>query len=116
MVWAHWCPHCQNDLPALATFLDAAGSDFPHVRVVTITTSIDDTRGNPLVPYLDASQFPFPVLVDPDGRLAASLGTPAFPFWVITGPDGQVLLRQPGEFGADQLGNLFASIEEFVAG
>ena len=116
LVWAHWCPHCQNDLPALATFLEESGADYPHVQVVTITTSIDDTRGNPLVPYLDASQFPFPVLVDPDGSLATSLGTPAFPFWVVTGPDGQVLLRRPGEFGPDQLPNLFDSIEEFVAG
>lgn len=116
LVWAHWCPHCQNDLPALATFMDDAATDYPHVQVVTITTSIDDSRGNPLVPYLDASQFPFPVLVDTDGSLAASLGTPAFPFWVVTGPDGEVLLRRPGAFGNEQLPNLFGSIEEFVTG
>jgi thiol-disulfide isomerase/thioredoxin len=116
VVWAHWCPHCQADLPALATFLTEAAEDYPHVQVVTISTSIDDSRGNPLVPYLDASQFGFPVLVDPDGSLATSLGTPAFPFWVVTAPDGQVLLRRPGEFGRDQLASLFGSIEEFVAG
>ena len=114
LVWAHWCPHCQRELPELADFWETSAEQYPHVELVTVSTSIDDARGNPMVPYLDSSQFPFPVLVDPTGALAATFGTPAFPFWVVTGPDGRVLFRQPGAFGADQLPGLFDSVEEFV--
>ena len=85
------------------------------MELVTVTSSIDADRGNPLVPYLDESQFPFPVLMDETGSLAATFGTNAFPFWVITDAEGRVLLRQPGAFGTDQLPGLFASVQEFVS-
>lgn len=114
LVWAHWCPYCQRELPELAELISTAADDYPHVQVVTVTSSIDPTRGNPLEAYLDTSDFPFPVLVDATGSLASVFGTNAYPFWVITDPDGRVLLRQPGAFGVDQLPGLFASVEEFV--
>ncbi len=114
LIWAHWCPHCQRELPDLAEFWSVSAEDYPHVRVVTVSSAIDEARGNPLTAYLEDSQFPFPVLVDESGSLAATFGTTAFPFWVITGPDGRVLFRQPGAFGADQLAGLFTSVEEFV--
>lgn len=116
LIWAHWCPHCQTELPELSAFWEQAAADYPHVEVVTITSSIDPSRGNPLEAYLDESGFPFPVLVDPDNSLATTLGTTAFPFWVVTGPDGRVLLRRPGALGLDQMTGLFGSVEEFVAG
>ncbi len=115
LVWAHWCPHCQNDLPVLQDVWVTAAPDLPHVQIVTITTAIDESRGNPLIPYLEASQFAFPVLVDTDGSLAAKLGTNAFPFWVITGPDGRVILRRPGALGPDQIQGLLFDLEDFAS-
>ncbi len=116
LVWAHWCPHCQDELPVLSEFWAQSADDFPNVDVVTITSSIDPTRGNPLEAYLDGSNFPFPVLIDPDNALATTMGTTAFPFWIVTGPDGRVLLRRPGALGLDQMAGLFGSVEAFVSG
>jgi thiol-disulfide isomerase/thioredoxin len=90
MVWAHWCPYCQQELPGLAE-LAATGGIPEGVELVTITTSIDPARGNPLDGYLDELQPRFPVIVDADGRLAAVLRTTAFPYWVIVAGDGTVL-------------------------
>lgn len=90
MVWSHWCPYCQQELPGLADL--AAGGQIPEgTELVTITTSIDPTRGNPLEEYLAELQPEFPVLVDPDGTLSAQVSTPAFPYWVIIAGDGTVL-------------------------
>jgi thiol-disulfide isomerase/thioredoxin len=90
MVWAHWCPYCQQELPGLVD-LAATGGIPEGVELVTITTSIDPTRGNPLDDYLSGLQPGFPVIVDGDGRLAAALRTTAFPYWVIVAGDGTVL-------------------------
>jgi thiol-disulfide isomerase/thioredoxin len=90
MVWAHWCPYCQQELPGLAE-LAATGGIPEGVELVTITTSIDPTRGNPLDDYLAGLQPGFAVIVDGDGRLAAALRTTAFPYWVIVAGDGTVL-------------------------
>jgi thiol-disulfide isomerase/thioredoxin len=116
LVWAHWCPHCQDELPELSAFWADSAEQFPNVDVVTITSSIDPTRGNPLEAYLDGSGFTFPVLVDQDNELATTMGTTAFPFWVVTGPDGRVLLRRPGALGLDQMAGLFGSVDAFVSG
>ncbi len=111
LVWAHWCPYCQQELPALAEWWPANAARFPNTDFVTITTSIDDAGSNPLVPYLDSSQFPFPVLVDPDLSIAGQFGTSAFPFWVVTDGNGQVVLRVAGAIGIEAIDSIFTQLE-----
>jgi thiol-disulfide isomerase/thioredoxin len=115
MVWAHWCPHCQAELPEVADWYSANAGIFPNTELVSVTTSIDPSRGNPLEPYLDESAFPFPVLVDPDYRLASQFGTSAFPYWVVTASDGTVLLRIAGRVGLAQVENIFTELESLTA-
>jgi thiol-disulfide isomerase/thioredoxin len=109
MVWAHWCPYCQEELPLMTQWQNENGDALEGFEIVSVTTAMDDTAANPLVPYLDSSQFPFPVLVDEDGRLARQLGVNAFPFWVFTAPDGTVVGRAAG---AIQLGDLDAVFQQ----
>lgn len=116
LVWAHWCPYCQQELPGLAQWWPENADRFPNTDFVTVTTSMDDTRGNPLTPYLDESQFPFPVLVDPDLRLATQFGTSAFPFWVVTNGDGTVVFRVAGAVGIDAIEAIFTQVEALVTG
>ncbi len=111
IIWAHWCPYCQQELPDVKAWYEQHASSMSNMEVVSITTSIDETRGNPLVPYLETQQFPFPVFVDTTGELAAQFGVSAFPFWVFTGPDGVVLGRTAGLIGPDQMAGLFEQLE-----
>ncbi len=115
MIWAHWCPYCQEELPTLTAMYDDLVADFPTVELTTITTSIDPSRGNPLDAYLDAGQFPFGVVVDDDLTLAGQLGVSAFPFWVVTDGDGTVLLRLTGYLDADRVLGLMTSLSEYEA-
>jgi thiol-disulfide isomerase/thioredoxin len=112
LIWAHWCPYCQQELPELSDWYPANAANFPNSELVTVTSSMDPARGNPLEGYLAAEQFPFPVLVDEDTKLAAQFGVSAFPFWVVTDGDGTVLYRTAGLIGADAVEQLFTQLEQ----
>lgn len=115
MVWAHWCPYCQQELPELNAWWPGAKDSFPGAELVTVTTSMDPARGNPLDPYLEESQFAFPVVVDLDTKIAAQMGVNAFPFWMVTDGDGTVLFRSAGALHMDQVEQLFIQLLEFDA-
>lgn len=112
LIWAHWCPYCQQELPELSDWYPANAASFPNSELVTVTSSMDPQRGNPLDEYLEAEQFPFPVLVDEDTKLAAQFGVSAFPFWVVTNGDGTVLYRTAGLIGTDAVEQLFTQLEQ----
>jgi thiol-disulfide isomerase/thioredoxin len=107
MVWAHWCPYCQQELPDLTEWYAENAENYPNVELLSVTTSIDPERGNPLEPYLDDLQLSFPALVDVDLSLAEQFGASAFPFWVFTAPDGSTLLRIAGYLEIEQVAEIF---------
>lgn len=113
MVWAHWCPYCQQELPSLSDLYPTLAEDYPDIEVETITSSIDPSRGNPLDAYLDSERFPFPVMVDADLSVAGRMGVSAFPFWMVTDGDGTVLLRMTGLMEEARLVGLMESLDEY---
>lgn len=115
MVWAHWCPYCQQELPALTEWYSANADDYPNVELLSVTTSIDPARGNPLEPYLDDLQLSFPAIVDVDLSLAEQFGASAFPFWVFTAPDGSTLLRVAGLLEVEQVAEIFGQLNTLPA-
>jgi len=115
LIWAHWCPHCQREMPAVTDWYGENADAYPNVELVSITSAIDPSRGNPFEPYLDELQTPFPVLVDDDSRLADQFGLNAFPFWVFTSPDGTTVLRVAGYLEIDQVAEIFAQLETLSA-
>lgn len=112
LIWAHWCPYCQDELPGLSDWYPTVADKYPNSEFVTVTTSIDPARGNPLPEYLAAEQFPFDVVVDTDTKIAAQFGVSAFPFWVVTNGDGTVLYRTVGLIGLEAVDQLFTQLEQ----
>ena len=115
MVWAHWCPYCQQELPGLTEWYSANAENYPNVELLSVTTSIDPARGNPLEPYLDDLQLSFPAIVDADLSLAEQFGASAFPFWVFTAPDGTTLLRVAGLLEVEQVAEIFDQLNGLSA-
>lgn len=115
LVWAHWCPYCQAELPDLDAWWLQNSSRYPNVELVTISTAMDDSRSNPLIPYLDAEEFPFPVVVDETGEVSQLFGTTAFPFWVVTDAEGKVVLRVAGALGIENVDQIFDQLETMTA-
>lgn len=112
LVWAHWCPYCQEELPVVSAWHDENAAGLPHFEVVSITTAMSPEADNPLEPYLESSAFPFPVLMDPSGALSSQLGVTAFPFWVFTGPDGRVLGRTAGLLPDSEMERIFGILAQ----
>ena len=115
LIWAHWCPYCQAELPDVNEWWPENRARFPNVDLVTVTSAIDDSRSNPLLPYLDAEQFSFPVIVDESGAVSQLFGTAAFPFWVVTDSEGTVVLRVAGALGTQSIDQLFSQLETMAS-
>lgn len=115
LVWAHWCPYCQQELPEVTAWWEATADQYPNVEIISLTTSIDPSKGNPLVPYLEELQLSFPVLVDEDLTLAGQFGVSAFPFWVFTDGSGTVRARAPGLIGIEAVAAVVGDLNDLGA-
>jgi thiol-disulfide isomerase/thioredoxin len=94
---AHWCPHCQREVPLLQAWVSAGGVP-SGLDVISVATSIDPTRPNyPPDAWLAREGWTVPVIADPTNSVATAYGLPAFPYWVFVAPDGTVKARTVGE-------------------
>lgn len=95
---AHWCPHCQAEVPRIVEHL--ASSPLPDdVDVVGVSTSVKPAAPNfPPDEWLAREQWTFPTLADDDDSTAASkFGLTSFPYFVAVDADGKVVVRGSGE-------------------
>ena len=101
---AHWCPHCQNEVPAVQSWLDSGGG-VEGTELFSVATAIDPTRDNyPSSEWLDREEWTVPVIVDDAaGSVHSAYGAGPFPYWVFVNSDGTVAFRAAGELGVDQL-------------
>ena len=98
VVVAHWCPHCQAEVPRLVQ--DIAANGVPEgVSVVAVSTSINRAQPNyPPSAWLERESWDEPTLVDDANSSAlAALGISSFPGFVFVDADGNVVSRTTGE-------------------
>lgn len=98
VVLAHWCPHCQAEVPVLVDYLASTGMP-DGIRIVGVSTAIDAVRPNyPPSAWLEREGWTVPTLVDDASSSALSaLGLTSFPGFVFVGADGTVVQRSTGE-------------------
>jgi thiol-disulfide isomerase/thioredoxin len=104
---AHWCPHCQKEVPLLADFM--ADSPLPaDVDLVTVSTSVSAARPNyPPSAWLQREHWEAPVLVDSkDSEAAQAIGLTGQPYFVAVDASGVVRARTSGEITTDQFRQL----------
>ena len=101
---AHWCPHCQRDVPIMVQWM-ASGQKPADLEVVAVATGTSSNAPNyPPSSWLKRENWPTPVLADSSNYDAAkAYGLPGYPFLTLLGPDGTVKARTSGEFTAVQL-------------
>ena len=95
---AHWCPHCQAEVPVIQAWLNANG--FPEgVDLYSVSTSVDETQPNfPASEWLEREGWTVPVLRDDAASsVAAAFGVNGFPFFAFVDASGQVVERASGE-------------------
>ena len=110
---AHWCPHCQAELPVLVD-LEEQGA-FEGVRTVAVLTGTDQAAPNfPPAEWLQDEGWGGDVLLDDETMTAATAyGLAGYPFLVMLDADGVVVARTSGELPAD---DVVALVEAASAG
>jgi thiol-disulfide isomerase/thioredoxin len=100
---AHWCPHCQREVPLLVNWMAAGGTKGLDVVLVATATS-PDSPNYPPSDWLSRVHWKGRVLLDDkDGSLAKAYGLPGYPLMVFVDSKGKVTKRVSGEIPIDQL-------------
>lgn len=100
---AHWCPHCQREVPVVQQWLDE-GNMPEDVEMVAVATGIDRNRPNfPPHDWLEREDWQVPTVVDGDDAVRNAYGLATYPYWVLVDGDGNVVQRWSGETPAQQL-------------
>ena len=108
---AHWCSHCQAEVPAVQQWLDDTGG-VPGTDIVSVATGIDPGRGN-YSPHdwLSREGWEPPVLWDDEASsVLRAYGGTRFPFWAFVDGDGTVIFRVEGSLEPQQLENILVSL------
>jgi thiol-disulfide isomerase/thioredoxin len=106
---AHWCPHCNAEIPVLNEWRDAGGLP-DGVEVVGVSTAATDQRPNfPPAQWLADKQWTWPAMADDEALTAfRAYGGTGFPSIVVIGADGTVKARASGELPPERLDELAA--------
>ena len=110
---AHWCPHCQEEIPLLADWLES--NTLPAgVDLYTVSTSVGSNRPNyPPSAWLEEEGWTVKTLADSeDGKAADAFGLSAFPYFVAADASGKVVARTSGEIST----GVFADLAKRAAG
>jgi len=113
LVGAHWCPHCQVEIPIVQEWVDQNGMP-ANVELVTLSTAVDSAQPNyPPSEWLEREGWTSPVIADDtSGTASEALGTSGFPFFVFVNADGTVHSRFAGELPIDQFASTVAALSD----
>lgn len=91
--WATWCPPCREEMPSMEKLHQkmAGRSDF-----VIIAVNVDKEGWPAVDGFLKRLPVTFPILIDPDGRLAKSYGTELLPESYLIDKKGIIVQKYEG--------------------
>jgi thiol-disulfide isomerase/thioredoxin len=111
---AHWCPHCNAEIPVINELRDT-GRIPDGVNVVAISTAYTPDRPNwPPAEWLADMGWTYPAIldgIDPDAVgspyiAERAFGVGGYPFSVLLDGDGRVVTRFSGAHQVDELASL----------
>ena len=92
--FATWCKPCQRELSAIAEVYDEWQEE---TGVEVIAVSIDEAQSaNRVKPLVDSKNWPYRVLLDPNGELKRALGIQLIPYVVVIDENGKIIYKHNG--------------------
>jgi thiol-disulfide isomerase/thioredoxin len=116
MFVAHWCPHCNAEVPAIVQDLNANG--LPQgVDLFGVATGTNQQAANfPPSDWLHDKGWPIQTIADDQSDTAANAyGVSGYPTFVVLDGQGKVLARTSGELSMDQFHQLIAQARASAA-
>jgi len=89
--WATWCKPCEDEMPAMGRLYQALRGDGFELLAVSVDDGVEEVAG-----FQERLSLPFPVLLDPEKRVARDYQTFRFPETFLIGRDGVVVERYIG--------------------
>jgi cytochrome c biogenesis protein CcmG, thiol:disulfide interchange protein DsbE len=106
MFIAHWCPHCQREVPLVAAWANGGTHNGVPIRAIATATSKDNPNYPPSA-WLTKENFTVPTMVDDEiGTAAKAYGLTSFPYFVALNGSGKVVARMAGEITEEQFNQL----------
>ena len=91
--WAIQCPACKVQAPYIQAFYD----EWSSARVALLTIDVGDSPAF-VQDFVTQQGYTYPVLLDPQGRVAQTYGIPGVPVTFFIDVGGIVKLGWPGPF------------------
>ena len=91
-LWATWCPPCIAEMPDLAAVYNAHKSEGFVILGVN-----DQERQETVLDFLSHNALPYPILLDPDSRVARAYGTDFLPASFLIDRRGVLRTIMPGQ-------------------
>ncbi len=104
-LWATWCGPCKLQAEILHELYDEVSSN----EVEFLAISLGETRET-VERFVERQPFTYPVLLDPEETLGASLEVYALPTVVVVDKDGHIRFHQPGLADAGTLRKVLSDL------
>ena len=106
--FATWCTPCKEEIPFLIDLHKAWGD-----RVSILSIVVDPENADKVNSMIAGLSIPYPMLMDPGGRIQATYGASELPATFLVGKNGRILSRYKG-FGKEQQRNLSDTIQKLA--
>ena len=91
-LWATWCGPCRYEIPELQRMHNEyGGRGFEVVGV-----SVDESGIESIRQFVAENKMAYPVVLDPQGKLANVMETSVLPTSVLIGRDGKIVWKKVG--------------------
>jgi cytochrome c biogenesis protein CcmG, thiol:disulfide interchange protein DsbE len=103
---AHWCPHCQREVPKLADWAKDGTRNGVDIRAVSTAVN-PDAPNYPPSAWLTREKFMIPTVADDEAKSTAeAFGLTSFPYFVAINSQGNVVARASGEIDEETFDGL----------
>ncbi len=111
---AHWCPHCNAEVPRINQLRDEGKIPDGLNVVAVLTASSPDRPGYPPFPWIEGLDWTYPAMLDGIDMerqtfiAAEAYGVSGFPFVTLIDANGDVAARWSGEREPAEILDLFS--------